>query len=150
MTVLYPIHTNLFTDKHLTVSSVFCHWFWQFSHQYIWLREKKIVGLRRLLERSPIHLKLSGNLLLISTTCSGRSRPSDKGGSGHPDPEIRGGQSSKKFFSALQALFCSKNKGGPGPPGPLPWIHHWHGRVSRLGQCVFSRLVMDSVKLILL
>ena len=45
------------------------------------------------------------------------------GGGGHPDPEIRGG-SPKKFFSALWASFWLKNKGGAGPPGPLPWIHH--------------------------
>ena len=29
---------------------------------------------------------------------SDRSRPSDKRGPGHPDPEIKGGQSPKKFF----------------------------------------------------
>ena len=46
---------------------------------------------------------------------SGGSRPSYKGGPGHPDPEIRGGAVSKKFFSALRASVCSKNKGGPGP-----------------------------------
>ena len=32
-----------------------------------------------------------GNLLLNTANCSGRSRPSDTGGGGHPDPEIRGG-----------------------------------------------------------
>ena len=39
---------------------------------------------------------------------SGGSRPSDKGGPGHPDPEMRegGGGRLKKFFSALQASFC--------------------------------------------
>ena len=42
------------------------------------------------------------------------------GGDGHPDPEIRGGAASKKFFSALRASFWSKNKGGPGPPSPSP------------------------------
>ena len=30
---------------------------------------------------------------------SGGSRPSDKGGAGHPDSEIRGGGGFKKFFS---------------------------------------------------
>ena len=43
-------------------------------------------------------------------------------GPGHPDPEIRGGEGgavSKNFFlSVLRASFWSKNKGGPGPPGP--------------------------------
>ena len=36
------------------------------------------------------------------------------GGEGHPDPEIRGAQSLKKIFSALQALVWSKNKRGGG------------------------------------
>ena len=44
------------------------------------------------------------------------------GGGGHPDPEIRGGQCLKKFFSALLALFCSKNKGRR--LGWGPWIRH--------------------------
>ena len=35
------------------------------------------------------------------------------GGEGHPDPEIRGARSIKKF-SALWASSWSKNKGGPG------------------------------------
>ena len=39
------------------------------------------------------------------------------GGGGHPDPEIRGGGSSKKFFSVLRASFGSKIRGGGGPPG---------------------------------
>ena len=46
----------------------------------------------------------------------GGSRPSDKGGPDHPDPEMRvggGGLVSKKRF-------WSKNKGAS--PGPLPWI----------------------------
>ena len=52
----------------------------------------------------------------------GRSRPSDKGEPGHPDPEIRGHAVSKQIFPALQALVWSNNKGegGAGPPGPSP------------------------------
>ena len=47
---------------------------------------------------------------------SGGSRPSDKGGGGgHPDPEIRGGRSLKKFFPALRVSFWSKNNPGPSP-----------------------------------
>ena len=48
---------------------------------------------------------------------SGGSRPSDNGGPGHPDPEIKlgGGAVSKKFFSALWASVWSKNK-SPSPP----------------------------------
>ena len=41
------------------------------------------------------------------------------GGEGHPDPEIRGAQSLKKLFSALQALVWSKNKRGGGGKSPL-------------------------------
>ena len=55
---------------------------------------------------------------------NGGPRPSDKGGRGgrgHPDPEIRGGQSQKKYFSALRASVWSTNKEvGPDPPGPSP------------------------------
>ena len=54
---------------------------------------------------------------------SGGSRPSDKGGPGHPDPEIRvggggAGDGLKKFFSGLWASVWSKNGGGGGYPGP--------------------------------
>ena len=45
------------------------------------------------------------------------------GGGGHPDPEI-GDPGLKNFFPALWASVWSKNKGGPRPPGPLPWIRH--------------------------
>jgi len=50
-------------------------------------------------------------------------------GGSHPDPKIRGrgGAVSKKLFSTLSASFWSKNKGGPGPPRPLPWICRWQG-----------------------
>ena len=40
----------------------------------------------------------------------------------HLDPEIRGGGDPKKDFSAPRASAWSKNKGGLGPPGPLPWM----------------------------
>ena len=36
---------------------------------------------------------------------------------GHPDPEIRGSRSQTNFL-ALRASVWSKNKGGPGHPGP--------------------------------
>ena len=50
-------------------------------------------------------------LLLV---CSGGSRPLDKGGPGHPDPEIsRGG---KNFFR----LFGLQIRRGPVSPGPSP------------------------------
>ena len=54
---------------------------------------------------------------------SGRCRPSDKGGGGHPDPEMLGGAvSTKKNFPALRASVRSSNKGGggAGSPGPSP------------------------------
>ena len=41
------------------------------------------------------------------------------GGGDHPDPDIRGGRSQKKCFSALWASVWSNNKGA-GPPGPSP------------------------------
>ena len=50
-------------------------------------------------------------------------------GGGHPDPEIRGARSLKKFFSALQASVWSKNKRGGGGWGSLPWIRHWSDEV---------------------
>ena len=34
------------------------------------------------------------------------------------------GAVSQKILSAFQALVWSKNKGGPGPSGPLSWIRH--------------------------
>ena len=50
---------------------------------------------------------------------SGGSRPSDKVGAGHPDPEIRGGPGlQKKIFLALRASVWSKNKKAPPPWGP--------------------------------
>ena len=46
---------------------------------------------------------------------SGGSSPSDEGGPGHPDPEIRGrGEVQKKFF---RTFVWSRNKGG-GPRSP--------------------------------
>ena len=44
--------------------------------------------------------------VLYSVKCatsnnSGRSRPSDNGGSGHPDQEIKGGEVLKNFFGPL-------------------------------------------------
>ena len=56
--------------------------------------------------------------------CSGGPDLQIRWGPGHPDPEIRGAAVSKKCFSALQASVWSNIKGG-GPPGALPWIHHW-------------------------
>ena len=44
------------------------------------------------------------------------------GGEGHPDPEIRGAQSLKNFFSALRASVWSKNKRGGGSPLDPPLV----------------------------
>ena len=41
-----------------------------------------------------------------------------KGGGGHPDPEIREGGSQKNFFSALRASVWFKDKGGGGGRAP--------------------------------
>ena len=52
-------------------------------------------------------------------TCSGGSRPSDRGRGSHPDPEIRvrvRGPGLKKFFFS----FGPKIRWGVGPPGPFP------------------------------
>ena len=55
---------------------------------------------------------------------SGRSRPSVKGGSGHPDPDIRGGgRSPKRFFRLFGPHFGLKIRGAP---EPLPKIRHCH------------------------
>ena len=70
--------------------------------------------------------------------CSGKSRPLDKWGGGHPDPEIRGGPS-QNFVSALWASVWSNNKGGPRPPGPSP------GSATGLFVCVFFFLDQGSV-----
>ena len=42
------------------------------------------------------------------------------GGSGHPDPEIRGEQSHPKFFRPFGPHFGLKIRGGGGTPGPSP------------------------------
>ena len=60
-------------------------------------------------------------VLDFTIQCNGGSRQSDKGGGGHPNPEIRRrGPVSKTFFFGPQ--FGLKIKGRP--PGPLPWIRH--------------------------
>ena len=55
-----------------------------------------------------------------SALTSGRPRPSDKGGPGLLDPEIRwvGGSGLKKIVLAPQ--FGLKIRGGEGPRGPSP------------------------------
>ena len=76
--------------------------------------------------------------LNIIITTSGRSRPSERGGggSGHPDPEIRGGPGRKKIFSALRVSFWTKNKVGEqapqAPPLNLPLITS-----GKLSHCYF-------------
>ena len=57
---------------------------------------------------------------------SARSRSSDKAGGGsHPDPEMRWGAVSKKDnVHPFGPQFGLKIKGGPGLPGPLPFILH--------------------------
>ena len=60
---------------------------------------------------------------------SGESGPSDKeGGGGQVIQTLRKGeaQSAKNIFSALRTSFCSKNKGGAGPPGPSPGSANAH------------------------
>ena len=80
-------------------------------------------------------LELHTNLLLcksaageVSSTVSGGSSPSDRGGGGgiHPDPEIRGAGLHNFFFRPFGHHFGGKIRGELGPPGPLPWIRHCH------------------------
>ena len=46
---------------------------------------------------------------------SAGSRPLDKGGAGHPDPQIRRGAVSKKLFLPFGPQFGLKIRGGPSP-----------------------------------
>ena len=64
-----------------------------------------------------------GNLLPNTANCSGGSRPSDTGGGGHPNPEIRGGAGlQNKFLRPFGPHFGKKKiRGGDlAPPGPFP------------------------------
>ena len=57
----------------------------------------------------------------VITPYIGRSRPSDKGGPSHPNPEISGGGwAASKFFFGPLGLIAVKKKGGLGPAGPSP------------------------------
>ena len=52
-----------------------------------------------------------GNLLLNTANCGGGSRPSDTGGGGHPDTEIRGGGAGlKNKFFRPSGLILEKKK----------------------------------------
>ena len=76
-------------------------------------------GVRKILLRTSLTLRKS----------SAVSRPWDGGGGGGGGviQTLRQGEGvSKKFFSALRASVWSKNKRGPGPPVPLPWIRYWN------------------------
>ena len=69
---------------------------------------------------------LSSRNFATMITCSGRSRPSDKGGGdSQPDPEIRGGGASlqKNFCQSFGPQFGLKIRAGLARP--FPWIHHW-------------------------
>ena len=68
--------------------------------------------------RSMSSLSLSPSNRLQS---SGRSRPSDKGAPGHPDPEIGSGdRPQKNFFRLFGPYFGLKVRGGPAPPCSSP------------------------------
>ena len=55
-----------------------------------------------------------------SAPYSGGSRPSDKGGPSHPDPEMGGGGVQKEFFWPFGPQIGLKKRGGPSPPGTSP------------------------------
>ena len=45
-----------------------------------------------------------------------------------PDPDLEMvGEGGGDGGRTLKNFFRSKNKGGSGHPGPLPWIRHWRG-----------------------
>ena len=89
---------------------------------------------------------------------SGGSRPSDKGGPGNPDPEIRGKvRSQKNFFPHFGPQFGLKIRGGPGSPGPSPGstlelINHFvvshflSAKVSPEQGCPLNRYRFHSIK----
>ena len=54
-------------------------------------KKDKFVLVSRISLKGPNYQTLAGFSTELSYHYSGRSRPSDKGGPGHPDPEIRGG-----------------------------------------------------------
>ena len=57
---------------------------------------------------------------ILLNIISGRSRPSDKGGGGHHDPDIReAGGLIKKFIQLFGPQLGLKIRGA-GPPGPFP------------------------------
>ena len=68
------------------------------------------------------------------------------GGSGHPDPEIRSGQSPKNFFRPFGPQFGLKIRGAP--PRPLPWIRHWYSVLFNDDKIRFdvreSKIVLDA------
>ena len=74
------------------------------------------MSILRLFQREFTHVWISNFFYTFlhqnSRLNSGGSRPSDKRGGSHPDPEIRGGPVSKNNLLPLWASFWSKNKGG--------------------------------------
>ena len=83
----------------------------------------------------------ASGLCRLAFISSGRFRPSDKAGPGHPDPEIRGGGRRgglRILFSALRASVWSKQKkkGGTGSPPPPPPLDPL--LISLLGSVRFS------------
>ena len=68
--------------------------------------------------------------------CTGGSRTSDKGGGGHPDPEIRGGSPPKFFFRLFGPQFRSNNKGerkgGGGKPPRAPRLDPPRSRMTQI------------------
>ena len=75
-------------------------------------KKDKFVLVSRISLKGPNYQTLAGFSTELSYHYSGGSRPSDKGGPGHPDPEIRGGG------LPFGPHFGLKIRGGPGPPGP--------------------------------
>ena len=87
-------------------------------------KKDKFVLVSRISLKGPNYQTLAGFSTELSYHYSGGSRPSDKGGPGHPDPEIRGGGLPFGPHFGLKI-----RGGGPRPPrslpGSAPALYYW-------------------------
>ena len=82
---------------------------------------------KKIREECHVH-KLPRSYNQVSSPCDHSVADPDlqiMGMGGHPDPEKRGRAGLKKnCFQPFRPQFGLRIKGGPRPPGPLPWIYH--------------------------
>ena len=80
-------------------------------------------------QKLPSYTFYGGNVVRVLAVPDTDLEIRDWGQSSRPLEKVAGWgrspKSSKNSFSALRASVWSKNKGEPGPPGPLPWIRHF-------------------------